>query len=142
MTQDRRKSQRRPSPRRSTSAKPTGDFDALAEWERELLGLSTEPVLKAVRKSAKFGPGAIPRTRAENRKQTKRALRLSNRSPRAEQPKRRPRTNFKPKTAEAAQENRRTAEIHKRGKFTRDFSPRKSRRSLKREIYGQREDQS
>lgn len=137
MAQDSRR-----SPRRSPRSAPTAvDQDFLADWERELLGLPANPVTKAIRKSAKAGPGSPrPRTRAEVRKWDRRALRLSGRSPKSEPPKRRPKTALKPKTAEAADYNRRVAETHRKGKLTRDFKPRKSRRSLKRELYSKTED--
>ena len=53
--------------------------------------------------------------------------------------KRTPKTTLKAKTAEAAAHARQMARAHKKGKYTRDFKPRKSRRALKRELYPKKE---
>ena len=111
----------RKSPRKQAPV----EENPLAEWERELLGLPVgTPTIKPKR-----------RTKAEIRKWDKRAYLLSGRSPKSKPPKRRPKTAVKPKTAEAAATARRMAEAHRKGKLTRDFKPRKSRRSLKRELH-------
>lgn len=111
-------------------AAPVAENSELADWERELLGL---PPL----------PGRKPkqRTRTEIRQWDRRALRLSGRTAKAQAARKRtPKTTLKPKTAEAADQARQMAEAHKKGKYTRDFKPRKSRRALKRELHPKKED--
>lgn len=118
----------RSSPR---PAAPVAENSVLADWERELLGLPQgTPTVKPKR-----------RTKAEIRKWDRRAMRLSGRTAKAQVAwKRTPKTALKPKTAEAAEQARLMAEAHKKGKLTRDFKPRKSRRALKRELHPQKDD--
>ena len=115
--------------RSSRAAAPVAENSEFVEWERELLGLPPgTPTVKPKR-----------RTKAEIRKWDQRAMRLSGRTAKAQaNRKRTPKTSLKPKTAEAAEQARRMAENHRKGKFTRDFKPRKSRRALKRELHPQK----
>lgn len=106
----------RRSPRQ---AAPVAENNVLADWERELMGL---PPLSA----PKPGP-----TRAQRRADKRRVARYidRNRNPR--------RVNRgKPKTAEHAARRKIDESYHKRGSLTSTGKPRKSRRSLRREIYG------
>jgi len=89
-----------------------GGADPLAEWERELLLAQTPN--RGRRGGGRVRPGA--RLRANQQ-------RLN-------------RLGKKPKTAADAEFSRRQAATHKRGGMTSQYKPRKSRRALKRELYG------
>jgi len=89
-----------------------GGAEPLAEWERELL-LGQTPE-RSRRGGARVRPSA--RLRANQK-------RLNS-------------LGKKPKTAADAEFSRRQAASHKRGGMTSEYKPRKSRRALKRELYG------
>lgn len=101
-------------------AAPVAENSVLADWERELMGL---PPLSA----PKPGP-----TRAQRRADERRVARYIERDARG----RRRVNRGKPKTAEHAARRKIDEGYHKRGNLTSTGKPRKSRRSLKREIHG------
>jgi len=89
-----------------------GGADPLAQWELELLGAQLQG--KGRRGGGRVRPGA--RLRANQQ-------RLN-------------RLGKKPKTAADAEFSRSQAAAHKRGGYTSQYKPRKSRRAIKRELYG------
>lgn len=100
---------------RTRDARPerrTKTDPVMAEWERELLGFNNAPLraIRAARNQLRAG-----------------ALISSSRS-------------GKPKTAEAAARRARQAELHRQSGITSSGKPRKSRRELKRKLYGPESD--
>lgn len=84
--------------------------DPLAEWEIELLGAQLQ--------AGRRGGGRVRPARVRHNNQ-----RLN-------------RMGKKPKTAVDAEFNRQQSAAHKRGKYTSQYKPRKSRRAIKRELHG------
>jgi len=89
-----------------------GGADPLAEWERELLGAQLQG------KDRRGGGRVRPSARLRANQQRLNGL------------------GKKPKTAADAEFHRRQAASHKRGGYTAQYKPRKSRRAIKRELYG------
>lgn len=102
-------------PRRAPVREST---DPLALWERELLGMA-EP----------RGQRPHRQTRAERRSDELRVSRAYGRSRGLNRPGR------KPKTAADASYRKQAEANHKRGSYTSAGKPRKSRRSIQRELY-------
>lgn len=89
-----------------------GGADPLAQWELELLGAQLQG------KGRRGGGRVRPSARLRANQQRLNAL------------------GKKPKTAADAEFQRRQAASHKRGSMTSQYKPRKSRRAIKRELYG------